>query len=194
MISWLSGVVLEKDPPHVVVDVQGVGYALEVSYSTFAQLADEGASVALFVYTHVREDALLLFGFAEKQERQLFLELIRINGVGAKLALTILSGMRVDEFVSVIQAQDSARLTQLPGVGKKTADRLLLELASRLEGGQISVSGSAPAVGGDVQVLQALQSLGYSSKEAERMVQALGADTVGLSVSERVRLALRGMQ
>lgn len=188
MISRLSGRLVEKSPPTIVVDVQGVGYEVDVPMSTFYQLPATGQEVRLFTHLVVREDAHLLFGFATEAERQVFRQLLRITGIGTRTALALLSGLSVDELYAAVSQQDGARLTRVPGIGKKTAERLLLELKDRLSfapGAQPSGGGAAPA-GSDA--LNALVALGYSDKEARA---ALGRLEPGLAVSDAIRQALR---
>jgi Holliday junction DNA helicase RuvA len=143
MIGRLTGTILYKAPPLLILDVRGVGYEIEAPMSTFYLLPAVGADVQLFTHLAVREDAHLLFGFATENERHLFRSLIKVNGVGPKLALTILSGIEADEFVLCIQHGDNARLTRLPGIGKKTADRLIIEMRDRLK--DLPMASSQPA-------------------------------------------------
>jgi len=196
MIGRLKGVLLEKQPPHLLLDVQGVGYELDVSLSTFDKLPETGSEVILHTHLSVREDAHVLFGFINESERQLFRSLIRINGVGPKLALGILSGISAEELVRCVQDKDVASLTRLPGIGKKTAERLLIELADRIKGwgvipadAGIGTSHNPPAASMIADALSALASLGYKHQEAEQMVRAI--NTEGLSSDEIIRLALQ---
>lgn len=188
MISRLTGRVVEKSPPAIVVEVQGVGYELDVPMSTFYQLPALGQEVRLFTHLVVREDAHLLFGFATEGERQVFRQLLRITGIGTRTALALLSGLSVDELYAAISQQDSARLTRVPGIGKKTAERLLLELKDKLS----FAPGAAPAAGAAAQAgsdsLNALLALGYNDKEARA---ALGRLEPGLAVPDAIRQALR---
>lgn len=187
MIGQLRGKVIEKQPPRLVIDVGGVGYELEAPMSTFFALSQQPSDgdVVLLTQMVVRDDAILLYGFFEQAERQLFRELIRISGVGAKLALTVLSGMSVAEFVATIEADDAARLTGLPGVGKKTAARLLVEMRGRLSGSDIAPSltatpqssDAAPASGATAEARHALTALGYKPAEADRMLRGLDNHT-----------------
>jgi Holliday junction DNA helicase, RuvA subunit len=192
MIGRLSGTLLEKHPPQVLVDVGGVGYEVDVPMSTFYQLPQLGEKVVLRTQLIVREDAHLLFGFLTDAERQAFRQLLKINGVGAKLALSILSGLSVDELALAVTAQDAVRLTKIPGIGKKTAERLLLELKDKLSVGEASAAllGGAHAkpalVGSDT--LNALLALGYSDKEARLAVAQLPD---GLPLEDSIRQALK---
>ncbi|RJS95265.1 Holliday junction branch migration protein RuvA [Salinisphaera sp. Q1T1-3] len=187
MIGRLSGKLVEKQPPRLVIDVGGVGYEVEAPMSTCFALAANGSVVTLLTQMIVREDAILLYGFATENERALFRELIKVSGIGAKLALTILSGMSVADFVATIEADDAARLTGLPGVGKKTAARLLVEMrdklsgtaiAPSLQGGATSAAADAPAgpVGATGEAHQALVALGYKAAEADRLLRGLDPD------------------
>lgn len=185
MIGKITGTLLEKRPPMVMVDVNGVAYELDVPMNTLYQLPATGARVTLYTHLVVREDAHLLFGFATEEERQAFRQLIKVNGVGARTALAVLSGLSVQDLSQVIAAQDGSRLMRIPGVGKKTAERLLLELKDKLH-----VPGQAvpdPALRHD-DALNALLALGYSEKEAARALSALPP---GLSTSEAIRHALK---
>jgi len=187
MIGRLSGRLIEKSPPTVVVDVAGLGYEVDVPMSTFYLLPATGQEVRLFTHLAIREDAHLLFGFATEGERQVFRQLLKITGVGARTALSLLSGMSVDELYAAVSRQDGARLTRVPGIGKKKAERLLLELKDKLASapGTPAVAG-LPNAGGDA--LNALLSLGYSDKEARA---ALAKLEPGLVVQDAIRQALR---
>ena len=187
MIGRISGVLLEKHPPQVLVDVQGVAYEVGVPMSTFYNLPATGARVTLHTHLIVREDAHLLFGFASDAEREAFRELLKISGIGARTALAVLSGMTVDELHQAVAAQDSARLIRVPGIGRKTAERLLLELRDRLRTQSgAAASGAAPSSRDDA--LNALLTLGYAEKEAAAALARLPAD---LNTSESIRQALR---
>lgn len=188
MISRLAGRLVEKSPPAIVVEVQGVGYELDVPMSTFYQLPAIGQEVRLFTHLVVREDAHLLFGFATEGERQAFRQLLRITGIGTRTALALLSGLSVDELYAAIGQQDSARLTRVPGIGKKTAERLVLELKDKLSfaPGMAPAGGAAAQAGSDA--LNALLALGYNDKEARA---ALGRLEPGLAVPDAIRQALR---
>ncbi|CEA02263.1 Holliday junction DNA helicase RuvA [Pseudomonas saudimassiliensis] len=199
MIGRLSGILLEKQPPHILLDVNGVGYELDAPLSTFYRLPAIGDKVTLHTHLVVREDAQLLYAFAEKRDRALFRELIKLNGVGPKLALALMSGLEVDELIGAVQAQDTSALTRVPGVGKKTAERLLVELKDRFKawedipGAAVPlVTGTAPvAVSGTADAVSALIALGYKPQEASRAVANIKED--GLSSEELIRRALKGM-
>lgn len=171
MIGTLNGRLASKDPPHLIVEVGGVGYELEAPLSTFERLPDIGANLTLHTHLTVREDAHILFAFSTIAEKALFRELIKLNGVGPKLALTILSGLGVNEFWSLVRAQDAVRLTKLQGVGKKTAERLVLELKDRAESHTAAVpSDGRPAANKHLlEARRALEALGYKPAEAARM-------------------------
>jgi Holliday junction DNA helicase RuvA len=186
MIGRLTGVILEKHPPQVLVDVQGVAYELDVPMSTFYQLPATGQRVTLHTTLIVREDAHLLFGFASGGERAAFRQLLKISGIGSRTALAVLSGMTVDELHQAVAAQDSARLTRVPGIGKKTAERLLLELRDKLEAGVTAPAGTARTSRDDT--LNALLALGYNEKEAAAALTKLPAD---LSTAEAIRQSLK---
>lgn len=181
MIARIAGRLLEKHPSRVIVDVNGVGYDVQIPLSTFYNLGEPGGDVALRVHTHVREDALALFGFATPLELQLFERLIGISGVGPKLALAVLSGIEPPELVGAIRAQDVGRLTKIPGIGKKTAERISLELRDKLPA-SIALAGEASPAAGDGlrdDVISALLNLGYQRPAAEKAVGTVmndGAD------------------
>jgi Holliday junction DNA helicase RuvA len=195
MIGRLRGVLLEKRAPFLLLDVQGVGYELEAPMSTFYVLPEMGAEVTLYTHLVVRDDAHLLYAFASEKERGLFRSLIRVNGVGAKLGLSILSGIDAESFVRCVQEGDTASLTQLPGVGKKTAERLIVEMRDRLLdafGG--GIGGALPNMadlgqGSVADAVSALVALGYRSQEASRVVRQL--NTEGLATEEIIRQALQ---
>jgi holliday junction DNA helicase RuvA len=190
VIGRLSGLLAEKNPPQVLLDVQGVGYEVDVPMSTFFNLPALGEPVTLLTHFVVREDAQVLFGFLTAPERATFRELVKISGVGPRTALSILSGLSVTELASAVSRQDSARLVKVPGIGKKTAERLLLELKGKLGADLAPAAGSV--VLSDVQsdIAQALQSLGYSEREAQAALKALPAE---VSVSDGIKLALRAL-
>lgn len=190
MIGKLTGTLLEKHPPQVLVDCHGVGYEVQVPMSTFYNLPGLGEKISLLTHFIVREDAQLLYGFATAQERQTFRELIKVSGVGPRMALSLLSGLSIDELVQAIALQEVGRLIKVPGIGKKTAERLLLELKGKL--GDALVGGGATLVKNDAQadILQALLALGYSDKEASACLKQLPAD---VGVSEGIKLALKGL-
>jgi len=189
MIGFLRGTLLRKQPPHLVIDVHGVGYEVEAPMSTFYDLPDAGAEITLFTHLTVREDAHILFGFGSEAERRFFRSLIRVNGVGPKLALTILSGISLDAFVRCVQDNDSASLTRLPGIGKKTAERLVVEMRDRLDDVGAPAAAGASAHPRD-EALSALISLGYKPQEASHMLR--GVKEEGLSSEELIRRALQG--
>lgn len=200
MIGRLRGNLAEKQPPHLILDVNGVGYELEVPMTTLYRLPSVGEPVTLHTHLVVREDAHLLYGFFEKRERELFRELIRLNGVGPKLALALMSGLEVDELVRCVQAQDTSTLVKIPGVGKKTAERLLVELKDRFKAWEtmpaIATLVVEPRVGVAVSsaendALSALIALGFKPQEASRAVSAIKEE--GLSSEEMIRRALKGM-
>ncbi len=196
MIGRLHGTLLEKQPPQLLLDVGGVGYEISAPMTTFYELPETGNEITLHTHLAVREDAHVLYGFLCEQDRLLFRTLIKVSGVGPKLALAILSGMAADEFAGCVQQGDSALLTRLPGVGKKTAERLVVELKDRLKDWQgvalpaeVSTSRAVPASNALKDAISALVSLGYKPQEASRMVSQLEND--GLSSEELIRLALK---
>jgi len=189
MIGRLSGVLLEKAPPHVLVDCNGVGYEVDVPMSTFYNLPHTGEKVVLFTHLVVREDAHLLFGFGSASERALFRQLIKITGIGARMALAILSGMTVAELSQAVTLQETGRLVKVPGIGKKTAERLLLELKGKL-GADIGMVAGAARDDAQVDVLNALAALGYSDKEALLAIKNMPA---GSSVSDGIKFALKAL-
>ena len=193
MIGRIHGTLIAIHPPRLLVDCQGVGYEIDVSMSTLYGLPKLNQMVTLLTHFQVREDAQQLFGFATENERMAFRALIKISGVGSRTALALLSGMSVSELVQAIAAQETIRLTQVPGIGKKTAERLLLELKGKLGpdvGIGIDGSGSSSVALANSEVLQALLSLGYSEKEALFALKQIPPDT---SVSEGIRLGLKSL-
>lgn len=197
MIGRLRGKLLEKHAPEIVIDVGGVGYEVSVPMTAFYCLPALGEELSLYTQFIVREDAQQLFGFANTQSRQLFRDLIKVNGVGPKLALTIMSGIESEEFVRCVQEDDSAALVKLPGVGKKTAERLIVEMRDRLKHWALpeGVSSAAPAAAGQGRVAEAesaLVALGYKPAEASRAIAAL-PDKSSLSSEELIRAALKNM-
>ena len=186
MIGRLSGVLLEKNPPQVLVDVQGLGYEVDVPMSTFYNLPANGEKVTLLTQFIVREDGQFLYGFATEAERFAFRQLIKISGVGARMALAVLSGLSVNDLAQAIARQEAGRLTKVPGIGKKTAERLLLELKGKLAD---ALPSSAPAIE-DCQhdILNALLALGYNDREAPMAMKILPP---GVSTSDGIRQALR---
>ena len=197
MIGRLRGEIVAKRPPHLLVDVNGVGYELEAPMSTFYDLPAVGAAVLLHTHLVVREDAHVLYGFAREAERALFRSLLRVGGVGPKMALAILSGMNADEFARCVQRDDTAALSRLPGIGKKTAERLIIEMRDRLarlddEGFAIAgrpQAGGAVAPSAVEDAMSALVALGYKAPEASRMVRAVAAE--GLGSEDLIRAALK---
>lgn len=188
MIGRLTGTLLEKHPPQVLLDVAGVGYEVDVPMSSFYNLPAIGERVTLVTHFVVREDAQQLFGFLSQKERIAFRELIRISGVGPKLALSVLSGMSADDLAQCVVMQDAAQLTRVPGIGKKTAERLLLELKGRLADALPQTGGVAVSAGVSHDALGALLALGYSEKEALPAVKQLPD---GLSLEEAIRQTLK---
>lgn len=187
MIGRITGTLIEKHPPQVVVDAHGVGYEIDVPMSTFYNLPALGERVALHTHLVVREDAQLLYGFGSEAERATFRQLIRITGVGAKMALAVLSGMNANELAQAVAMQETGRLTKIPGIGKKTAERLLLELKGKLADALPGAGqGGVAAAGGDV--LNALLALGYNEREAAHAVRQLVAAT---GVEDGIRQALK---
>lgn len=188
MIGRLTGVIAEKAPPQVLIDVNGVGYEVDVPMSTFYNLPNLGERATLLTHFIVREDAQILFGFGSAQERETFRQLIRISGVGPRTALSILSGLSVAELGQAVSLQEAGRLTRIPGIGKKTAERLMLELKGKL-GADLALPASV-ASEAQADVLQALVALGYSDKEAAAALKALPPD---VGVSEGIKLALKAL-
>ena len=189
MIGELTGTLLEKNPPEVLLDCHGVGYEVNVPMSTFYNLPAVGERVSLLTQFIVREDAQLLYGFATAPERQTFRELIKISGVGPRTALSILSGMGVSDLAQAISLQEAGRLVKVPGIGKKTAERLLLELKGKLGADMGAVRGAATS-DAQADILQALLALGYSDKEAAAALKALPAE---VGVSDGIKLALKAL-
>ena len=189
MIGRLTGILLERNPPQILLDVQGVGYEVDVPMSTFYNLPERGQQVTLLTHFVVREDAQILFGFGSATERDAFRQLIRISGVGPRTALAVLSGLSVGELAQAVTLQESGRLVKVPGIGKKTAERLLLELKGKL-GAEIGAGGGLAAGGHEADILQALVALGYSDKEAALSLKALPA---GVGVADGIKLALKAL-
>jgi Holliday junction DNA helicase RuvA len=189
MIGRLSGILLEKNPPQLLVDVQGVGYEVDVPMSTFYNLPGVGERVTLFTHQAIREDAHLLFGFGNAEERAVFRQLIKITGVGARTALSILSGLSIADLAQAVTLQEAGRLVKIPGIGKKTAERLLLELKGKL-GAELGSAGAHAAPDSQSDILNALLALGYSDKEA---LQALKTVPAGASVSDGIKQALKAL-
>lgn len=189
MIARLSGILAEKSPPMVLLEVQGVGYAVDVPMSTFYNLPALGEPVVLLTHFVVREDAQILFGFLTATERATFRELVKISGVGPRTALSILSGLSVNELAQAVSRQDGARLVKVPGIGRKTAERLLLELKGKL-GADLSQPNAAAPSDAQIDIAQALQALGYSDREAQAALKALPSD---IGVSDGIKLALKAL-
>lgn len=194
MIGFLRGVLVVKKPPSLMLDVRGVGYEVDAPMSTFYKLPELGEEVLLYTHLAIREDAHSLFGFISEAERALFRTLIKVNGVGAKLALAILSGLSAEEFHRCVDNQDAARLVRLPGVGKKTAERLLIELRDRLpELPTVELRGAGklmmPEATPTEDAMSALVALGFKPNEAATLVKAIPAE--GKSSEEIIRLALQ---
>jgi Holliday junction DNA helicase RuvA len=195
MIGRVRGVVLEKRPPLVVIDVNGLGYEIEAPMSTFYDLPALGEMVTLFTHFAVKEDAHSLYGFSSERERTLFRSLIKVSGVGPRMALTVLSGIRAEDFIRCVEHQDAGTLTRLPGIGKKTAERLLMEMRDRIQdlfaAPVLRGAPAALAAAGDPQsdAVSALIALGYKPAEASRLVQDLGEQAK--TTEQIIRLALQ---
>ena len=189
MIGRLSGTLLEKNPPQILLDVGGVGYEVNVPMSTFYNLPKIGEKIALFTQLIFREDAHLLYGFGTEAERATFKQLLKVSGVGPKVGLAVLSGMSVNDLAEAVATQESGRLTRVPGIGKKTAERLLLELKEKLKVDvRITVGGEAAKPTSAADILNALMSLGYNEKEALYAIRELPKD---VTVSDGIRQALK---
>lgn len=183
MIGRLSGTLTAKNPPQILVEVGGVGYEVDVPMSTFYALPSTGGSVTLFTHLVVREDAHILYGFASTEERSVFRQLIRVSGIGPRTALSVLSGMSVPDLAQAVALQDAARLIKIPGIGRKTAERLLLELK-----GKLAEAVGEPTTERGADVVNALVALGYSDKEAQIAVKGLAPD---MPLAEAIRAALK---
>lgn len=192
MIGSLTGKLTEKHPPQIIIDVNGVGYEVDVSMQTFYKLPPVGETVRLCTHLAVREDAHLLFGFADAAERATFRQLIKVGGIGAKTALGILSAMSAEELAQAVAQEDVKRLSSAPGIGKKTAERMILELRGKLTAAGVSDGLFAPAAadGGSDDIVSTLLALGYSEREARAAVKGIAP---GTEVAEGVRLALRNL-
>lgn len=189
MIGRITGTLIDKTPPAICVDVGGLGYEIDVPMSTLYNLPETGQRVTLFTHLLVREDAHTLFGFASAKERSTFRALIKVTGIGARTALAVLSGMSVDELAQAIARQETGRITKVPGIGKKTAERLVLELRDKLGSGlEAGPNAAAPSQSDDI--LNALISLGYSAAESQAAVKKLPE---GTDVAEGIRLALKSL-
>lgn len=200
MIAYLSGILLEKQANSVIIDVNGVGYEVTIPLSTFYELGEEGEPVQLRIYTHVREDALQLFGFKSEREKQLYLKLISVQGIGAKSGITMLSGMNADEIIVAVRTDNLARLTSIPGVGKKTAERLVIELRDKLndlsssgaaQGNLTSASENVPVDEVYDDALSALLNLGYQRNAAEKALKNAVQDGTEMSVQKLLRKSLQ---
>ena len=189
MIARLNGILIEKSPPQVIVDCNGVGYEVEVPMSTFYNLPEIGSKIQLLIHFVVREDAQLLYGFGSEQEKSTFKQLLKVNGIGAKSALSILSGVSIDDLVEAVNRQEVAMLTRIPGIGKKTAERLLLELKDKF-----AVTGSATTISqpksASYDVLNALIALGYNEREAGAAVKLLPKE---ITVTDGIKQALKSL-
>jgi len=190
MIGRIRGTLLEKNPPEILVDVHGVGYEINVPMSTFYNLPDVGQEATLLTHFIVREDAQLLYGFGTTKERAAFRQLIKISGIGARIALAVLSGMTVDALAQAVSKQESALLTRVPGIGKKTAERLVLELKGKISADLDGVTLAAAPGDNRADVVAALVALGYSDREATAAAKKLSPD---VSVSAGIREALKSM-
>ena len=188
MIGRIQGTLVSVHPPRLLVDCQGIGYEVDVPMSTLYQLPQAGQKITLLTHFQVREDAQQLFGFATETEREAFRQLIKISGVGSRTALAVLSGMSVNELAQVVALQEAGRLTQVPGIGKKTAERLCLELKGKLAP-DLGITGGKPqAIEASSEVLQALLALGYSEKEALLALKQIPPET---NVSDGIRMGLK---
>lgn len=190
MIGRIQGILLQKNPPQLLVDCQGVGYEIDVPMSTFYNLPAVGEKVTLFTHLAIREDAHVLYGFGSLDERALFRQLIRISGVGARTALALLSGLSVTDMSQAVALQDASRLTSIPGIGKKTAERLLLELKGKLETGSLSAISSSVQNDALADIQNALLALGYSEKETILAIKQVPNDC---SVSDGIKMALKAL-
>jgi Holliday junction DNA helicase RuvA len=192
MIGRLTGLLLEKNPPLIVVDVHGLGYEVDVPMSTFYNLPNIGEKVSLHTHLAIREDGHFLFGFLSEGERVAFRQLLKISGIGARTALSVLSGLSVNELAQAVAMQEAGRLTKIPGIGKKTAERLLLELKDKLPKsgalGSVASLGAAAEPDAASDILNALLALGYNEKEALSAMKSLPA---GVAVSDGIRQALK---
>lgn len=190
MIGRIQGILLQKNPPQLLVDCQGVGYEIDVPMSTFYNLPAIGEKVTLFTHLAIREDAHMLYGFGSLDERALFRQLIRISGVGARTALALLSGLSVNDMSQAVVLQDASRLTSIPGIGKKTAERLLLELKGKLESSALSATSGNIRNDAMTDIQNALLALGYSEKETVLAIKQVPNDC---SVSDGIKMALKAL-
>lgn len=202
MIAHLSGTLLTKEPNSVIVDVSGVGYEVNIPLSTFYELENEGSNVKLRIYTHVKEDALQLYGFRTERERELFVNFISVSGIGPKLGIALLSGMSADELVASIKNNNLARLTLIPGVGRKTAERLIVDLREKMTALAVSQVEAEPGFGSDSsippahddvrsQALSGLVNLGYQKSAAEKAVDSVLHEDGDITVESVLRRGLR---
>ncbi len=196
MIAYLSGKLLEKQANAVIVDVGGVGYEVMIPLSTFYELGEPGTDIQLRIYTHVREDAIQLFGFKTDRERELYLKLISVQGIGAKSGITMLSGMSADEIISAIRTDNLAKLIAIPGVGRKTAERLVIELRDKV--GDLTAAGAAASTAGDPSgdavfddALSALVNLGYQRVAAEKALKQANQEGGDQTVQKLLRRSLQ---
>lgn len=193
MIGSLAGVLAYKSPPHLLLEVGGVGYEVEAPMSTFYGLPPVGERTRLLTHLVVREDAHVLYGFATAEERTLFRDLLKVSGVGPRIALAVLSGVTAQAFAQALREQDTATLVRIPGVGRKTAERLIVEMRDRvaaIEGVPLA-SAEAPAGGAQAEAYSALVSLGYKPQEATRLLKGLGAEAATLGTEDLIRRALQ---
>jgi Holliday junction DNA helicase RuvA len=189
MIAYLQGTILHKTPGHVVIDCQGVGYAVAVSLSTFLKLGDEGGRAALFIHTHLTDNSLSLYGFAGPEEQELFLKLIAISGIGPKMAMSVLSGMTAGDLVEAVHAGDAARIALIPGIGKKTALRIAMELADKIDKKESVLAGSRSKETEDL--VSALLNMGFRRKEVERTVEDVLRAHKGAEFEKQLRECLQ---
>jgi len=195
MIARLSGILLEKNPPYLVVDVNGVGYEVEAPLGVFSDLPENGKQVAILIHHHFSQDSQTLYGFATLGERELFRKLLKISGIGAKMALTILSGASGEELARYVSTGDVASLTRLPGIGKKTAERIIMELRDKLEGINVGAASGLPSSSAPIstdpatEASHALASLGYKPAEVSRMISAVAE--AGMDAEDIIRKALQ---
>jgi len=192
MIGRIRGLLLEKEPPAMLVDVAGVGYELEAPMTTFYELPSMGAEITLYTHMVVREDAHLLFGFSRASQRSLFRSLLKVSGIGPRVALAILSGMNEQEFALCVSSEDISRITKVPGIGKKTAERLVIEMRDKVEAATLlpkSVSATMTQMDPASEAVSALMALGYKGNEASRLVRNVSGDD--LSTEDIIRQALR---
>jgi Holliday junction DNA helicase RuvA len=190
MIGRLSGILLEKNPPQLLLDVQGVAYEVDVPMSTFYNLPQNGERVTLFTHLVVREDAHLLYGFGSENERRAFRQLLKVNGIGSKIALSVLSGLSVTELAQAITAQETGRLTRVPGIGKKTAERLLLELKDKFGADLTQAVGIHRTPPATSDIMNALLALGYNEREAVAAIKQLPE---GVAVADGIKQALKAL-